>query len=462
MDRKILVVDDKKTELEVMVEALQKVGYRVFPASGGQEALNLFEDINPDVIITDLKMPDIDGMELLKTVTGANPYTQVILITAYPNAEDTVRASDIGAFFYLPKPISIGILRETVKRALENQDLRIQNVHLQEQVDEKYGFANILGNSKPMQEIFQTIKLVAPTRATVLISGDSGTGKELIARAIHNNSPRKKKLFQPVNCAAIPKDLLESELFGHEPGSFTGAIGRRRGYFELADGGTILLDEIGEMSIEMQAKLLRVLEDREFMRVGGTQMIKSDVRIISATNRNIEKAMKNGDFREDLYYRLSGFIINVPPLREHREDIPILVYAFIQQFSEENKKKVTKITRPAMELLTKYDWPGNVRELRNEIEKAVIICNSNTIDVNDLSDKIGNAQHQETTLDVKIGMAMDEIEKIAIQKTLIETGGNKTRAADILKIPLRTFYRMLDKYGLSINSKNKKESSKIT
>ncbi|MFQ6115678.1 MAG: sigma-54-dependent transcriptional regulator [bacterium] len=462
MDKKILVVDDKKSELEAMVEALQKMGYRVFPASGGQEALNLFEDVNPDVIITDIKMPDIDGMELLKTVTGANPYTQVILITGYPKAEDTVKAADIGAFFYLPKPISIAILRETVKRALENQDLRIQNVHLQQQVDEKYGFSNILGNSKPMQEIFRTIKLVAPTRATVLISGDSGTGKELIARAIHNNSPRKKNLFQPVNCAAIPKDILESELFGHEPGAFTGAIGRRRGYFELADGGTIFLDEIGEMSSDMQVKLLRVLEEREFMRIGGTQMIKADVRIISATNKNLDKAMKDGDFREDLYYRLSGFTINVPPLRERREDIPILVYAFIQQFSEENEKRVTKITRPAMELLTKYDWPGNVRELRNEIEKAVIVCNSNTIDVDDLSGKIGNTQRQEMTLDVKVGMAMDEIEKVAIQKTLLETGGNKTRAADILKIPLRTFYRMLDKYGLSGNSKNKEESSKTT
>jgi transcriptional regulator with PAS, ATPase and Fis domain len=254
---------------------------------------------------------------------------------------------------------------------------------------------------------------------------------------------------------------LESELFGHEPGAFTGAIGRRRGYFELADGGTILLDEIGEMSPDMQVKLLRVLEEREFMRIGGNQIIRADVRIISATNRNLEAAMTDGEFREDLYYRLSGFIINVPPLREHREDIPILVYAFIQQFSEENDKKVTKITRPAMELLTQYDWPGNVRELKNEIEKAVIVCNSNTIDVDDLSDKLGNMQRQETTLDVKVGMAMDEIEKVAIQKTLLETGGNKTRAADILKIPLRTFYRMLDKYGLPGNSKDKEEKKNL-
>jgi len=453
-NKKILVVDDRESELEPMVEALQKAGYRVFPASGGKEALTLFEDINPDVIITDIKMPDIDGMKLLKTVTGANPYTQVILVTGFPKAEDTLKAADIGAFFYLPKPISINILRETVNRALENQDLRIQNVQLQEQVDEKYGFSNILGNSKPMQEIFRTIKQVAPYKATVLITGESGTGKELIARAIHNNSPRKKKLFQPVNCASIPKDLLESELFGHEPGAFTGAIGKRQGYFELADSGTVLLDEIGEMSPDMQAKLLRVLEEREFMRVGGSEMIKVDVRIISATNRNLEEAMKEGDFREDLYYRLGGFTINVPPLKERREDIPILVYAFIQQFSEENAKKVTKITRPAMELLTKYDWPGNVRELRNEIEKAVIVCDSNIIDVSDLSDKIGKAQYQETVLDVKVGMTMDEIEKAAIRKTLLEAGGNKTRAADILKIPLRTFYRMLKRHGLSENSKN--------
>ena len=448
-EKKILVVDDRQSERAAMVEALQKIGYRVFSAADGQEALNLFEDVNPDVIITDLRMPDsdIDGMELLKSVTGANPHTQVILVTAYPNAEDTVQAADVGAFFYLPKPISIGILRETVKRALENQDLRIQNVVLQEQVDEKYGFSNILGNSKPMQEIFRTIKLVAPTRATVLITGESGTGKELIARAIHNNSPRKTKPFQPVNCTAISKDILESELFGHEAGAFTGAINRRQGYFELADCGTIFLDEIGEMSLEMQVKLLRVLEEREFMRVGGTQTIKVDVRVISATNKNLETAMEEGSFREDLYYRLSGFTIHVSLLKERREDIPILVYAFIQQFSNENQKKVTKITRPAMELLTKYDWPGNVRELRNEVEKAVIVCDSNTIDVDDLSDKIHTAGALDTVLDAKVGMTMDEIEKVALQKTLLTTGGNKTRAADILKIPLRTFYRMLEKHG---------------
>ncbi len=439
------MVDDNKTELETMVEILKKSEYRVFSASGGREALYIFEDIDPDVIITDKKMPDVDGMELIKLVTKANSHTQLILITGYASGDDSLKATDAGAL-YLPKPFGADTLRTVVKRALDKQKLRVQNVSARS--DGELGFSNILGNSKAMQEIFRTIRLVAPTRATVLILGESGTGKELIARAIHDNSPRKKKNFIPVNCAAIPKELLESELFGHERGAFTTAVSQRRGRFELAHGGTLFLDEIGEMSVDMQAKLLRVVEEREFTRIGGNESIKVDVRVISATNKNLEQAMEDGKFRVDLFYRLNAFTITIPPLRERREDIPIMVYAFMQEFSKEYDKPVTKITRPAMELLINYDWNGNVRELRNEIGKAIIFCDSDTLDVKNFDDKVRSAEHKEASLDVKVGMTMDEIEKEALAKTLLETSGNKKRAAEMLKIPLRTFHRRLEKYGI--------------
>jgi len=445
MDEKILVIDDNKTELEAMVETLKKSGYLVFSAPGGKDALYLIEDVDPDVIITDKKMPYVDGIELINTVAKANSHTQLILITGYASGDDALKVMKAGAL-YLPKPFSPDTLRTVVKRALDKQKLRVRDVSVQS--DGKLGFSNILGNSKAMQEIFRTIRLVAPTRATVLVRGESGTGKELIAKAIHDNSPRKNKKFTAVNGAAIPKELMESELFGHARGAFTTAVSRQKGRFELAHGGTLFLDEIGEMSVDMQVKLLRVLEEREFTRIGGDNTIKVDVRIISATNKDLEQAMEDSKFREDLFYRLNGFTITVPPLRKHREDIPIMVYAFMQEFSKEYDKPVTKITRPAMELLINYDWNGNVRELKNEIGKAIILCDSDTLDVKNFDDRIRTAEHKEAPLDVKVGMTMDEIEKEALAKTLLETSGNKKRAAEILKIPLRTFHRRLEKHGL--------------
>ena len=445
MDEKILVVDDDKNQLEAMVEILKKSAYRVFSAPEGKDALYLIEDVDPDVIITDKRMPYIDGIELINTVAKSNSHTQLILITGYASGDDALKAMEAGAL-YLPKPFSPDTLRRVVKRALDKQKLRVQDVSAQP--DGKSGFSNILGNSKAMQEIFRTIRLVAPTRATVLICGESGTGKELIAKAIYDNSPRKNENFTAVNCAAIPKELMESELFGHERGAFTTAVRRQKGRFELANGGTLFLEEIGEMSVDMQIKLLRVLEEREFTRIGGDETIKVDVRIISATNKNLEQAIEDGELREDLFYRLNGFTITVPPLRERREDIPIMVFAFIQQFSKEHDKPVAQITRPAMGLLINYDWNGNVRELRNEIERAIILCDSDTLDVKNFDDRIRTAEHQVAPLDVEVGMTMAEIEKEALAKTLLETSGNKKRAAEILKIPLRTFYRMLEKYGL--------------
>jgi len=446
MDEKILVVDDDKNELNAMVEILKRSGYTVFSASDGKEALRNFEEIDPDVVITDKKLPgEVDGMKLIEAVTKANSHTQLILVTGYASGDDSLKATDAGAF-YLPKPFSADTLRTAVKRALDRQKLRIQDVSLES--NGKLGFSNIIGNAKVMQEIFRTIRVVAPTTATVLIQGDSGTGKELIARAIHDNSPRKEKGFIPVNCAAIPKELMESELFGHERGAFTNAVVTREGKFKLADGGTLFLDEIGEMSVDMQVKLLRVLEEQEFTRVGGNETIKVNVRIISATNKNLEQAMQDDEFREDLFYRLKGVTINLPPLRERREDIPSMVFAFMKEFNQEYDKSVTKITRSAMELLINYDWNGNVRELKHEIARAILLCDSDKLDVGDFDDRIRAAEHQTKPLDVNVGMTMDEIEKEALAKTLLETSGNKKRAAEILNIPLRTFYRKLKEHGL--------------
>lgn len=445
MDEKILVVDDNKNELEAMVETLKKSGYLVFSASDGREALYTFEDIDPDVIITDKKMPGVNGMELIDAVTKANSHTQLILITGYVSGDDSLKATDAGAL-YLPKPFSPDTLRTVVKRALDGQKLRVRNGSAP--ADDKYGFANIIGNAKAMQEIFRTIRKIAPTTATVLIRGETGTGKELIAKAIHETSPRKNKKFVPVNCAAIPKDLLESELFGHERGAFTSAVVSREGKFKLADGGTLFLDEIGEMDPEMQVKILRVLEEREFTRIGGDELIRVDVRVISATNKNLEQAMQDGEFREDLFYRLKGVTITIPPLRERREDIPSMIFAFMKEFNQEYDKSVTKITRSAIELLINYDWNGNVRELKHEIARAILLCDSDKLDMADFDDRIRAAEHQAKSLDVNVGMTMDEIEKEALAKTLLETSGNKKRAAEILNIPLRTFYRKLKEHGL--------------
>lgn len=452
MKRRILVVDDDPSDLDVIAESLERVGHEVVRAESGGKALKLIESENFNLIITDLKLPDMDGMEILRRAKNEIPHVQVIVLTGYGTIEGAVEAMRSGAFHFLQKPVDIVILRETVKRALEKQELELRNIYLMEQAQERYRFENLIGKSKAMQEIFRQIKRVAPTRANVLIIGETGTGKELIARAIHQHSPRRDKPFVAVNCAAIPKELLESELFGHEKGAFTGAVRQKAGYFELADGGTLFLDEIGDMSPNLQAKLLRAIETREFWRVGGTRPIEVDVRIIAATNRDLEEAVKKGEFREDLYYRLKVFTIKVPPLRERREDIPLLVHHFIREICEQNGMKPLKITREAMDKLISYDWPGNVRELRNVIESVIITAASDVIDVDDLPEEIrgdrGKAEEDDSRIDVRVGMSMDEIEKEAIRKTLQLTGGNKTKAASILKIGLRTLYRKIKQYGL--------------
>ena len=461
MNPRILVVDDKPASVQVVVEVLEREGYEVLSASSGREALKSLNEENIDVVITDEKMPDISGTEVLKYVRDNHPYTQVILLTAYGTVDSTAEAMSTGAFYYLTKPPKIDILRQTVKNALEKRTLFLQNINLREQLGDKFGFANIIGTSKPMMNLFDTIRRVAPTNAIALITGETGVGKDLIANAIHNQSRRNGKPFKPVNCATLYRELLESELFGHEKGSFTGATTRRIGVFEQADGGTLFLDEVGEMGLETQVKFLRVLEGHEFTRLGGDKPIQVDVRIIAATNKDLQEAVQNKEFRSDLYHRLNRFPFSVPPLRDRREDIPLLVSAFIKNFSREHERPVTRITVEAMDYLQEGEWKGNVRELQNVIEKAVILAPADIIELKDLAPEFEGvtpiAPPSSDDIVGRVGMAIDDIEKKAIEKTLEETDGNRTEAAKMLNISLSTLYRRLRFYGILNKADGEKE-----
>jgi DNA-binding NtrC family response regulator len=435
----VLIIDDDKPTLEAMSDALITQGYEVISKSSGKEALKAMQEKKFDVVLTDLKMPDIDGMDILKAAKDMDPHAQVILITAHGSIDTAVEAMRAGAADFIEKPVkNLKELRDKTKKAIErqiqsikeqnvtlqnqNMVLQNQNTVLQQQINEKFGFSNIIGNSKPMHDIFDQLRLVAPTKANVLIYGETGTGKELIAHAIHSNSPRKDKPFIPINCAAISSSLLESELFGHEKGAFTGAIKQRQGAFELANEGTLLLDEVSEMSVETQAKFLRVGEDQQFMRLGGTKPISVDIRIISATNKDLAKEIETRRFREDLYYRLKVITVNIPPLRQRKEDIPLLIHAFINEFSKENNKNVIKVEKETLDKMVSYDWPGNVRELRNCIESMVIMSQSDTLKINDLPFIMRDIPIL-TIESSMIGISIDEMEKEAIKRVLEITNG---------------------------------------
>ncbi len=443
----ILVADDEKNIREGLREALALDGYEVATAADGREALDAVSRGAVDLLITDLKMPRLSGEELLKNVTAQYPTMPVIILTGHGTIESAVQAMHDGAYDFLTKPVNLDRLSLLVKRALANRELAVQNRAMQEELERRSGFASIIGRSAEMKQVFEMVRQVAPSRSSVLITGESGSGKEMIAEALHYNSPRKDKSFIKLHCAALTESLLESELFGHEKGAFTGAIARKRGRFELAHLGTLFLDEIGEINQNVQIKLLRVLEEKRFERVGGEETIEVDVRLIAATNRDLKEAIGKGAFREDLYYRLNVVNIHIPPLRERKEDIPLLVAAFLKEFSQENGKPMEGIDAKARLALYNYSWPGNVRQLRNSIESAVVLAKGSTITMEDLPPNI-RGESGGDSLRLPLGASLADVEKEVIRSTLAREGGNKSRTAEILGIGRKTLHRKIEEYGL--------------
>jgi len=443
----ILVADDEKNIREGLREALMLDGYEVFLAADGKEALEALERGEIDLIVTDLKMPRLSGEELLRKVSAQYPTIPVIILTGHGTIESAVQAMHDGAYDFLTKPVNLDRLSLLVKRALGNRELALQNRALQEELERRSQFSNIIGRSAEMRQVFELVRQVAPARTSVLITGESGVGKEMIAEALHYNSPRRDKPFIKLHCAALTETLLESELFGHEKGAFTGAIARKRGRFELAHLGTLFLDEIGEINQTVQIKLLRVLETKSFERVGGEETVEVDVRLIAATNRDLTQAIAKGSFREDLYYRLNVVNIHIPPLRERKDDIPLLMAAFLREFSRENGRTIEGIDPKARRALTNYSWPGNVRQLRNSIESAVVLCKGNVITPEDLPPGIRGEQGGEAVR-LSVGSTLAEAEKEIIRSTLAREGGNKSRAAEVLGIGRKTLHRKLQEYGI--------------
>jgi DNA-binding NtrC family response regulator len=439
---------------------LEEEGYEVEVALSGKEAFEKMKAHPFDIVITDLKMPGIGGMEILKTFRKEYPDSIIIMITGFSTVETAVEAMKLGAFDYIPKPFTPDEVSIVVKKAIEKKSLMLENIYLRQELQEKYGFHNIVGKSKKMQEIYRIIGKVAMTDSTVLITGQSGTGKELIARAIHFNSPRREKQFVPVDCAVLSENLLESELFGHVRGSFTGAVTTKPGLFEVADGGTVFLDEVGNISISIQAKLLRVLQEREFTPVGGTKAKKVDIRLIAATNKDLEKMIKEEVFREDLYYRLNIVPLYLPALKERQEDIPLLAVHFLKKYAEEMGKAIKGFTPEAMERLMRYPWPGNVRELENVIERTVVMIDDEMIRVEHL---ILPGQQEKEILENQIPMtsgelkeikkqvrekAVEEIERAFILSALERHQWNVTRAAEEVGMLRPNFQALMRKYNL--------------
>ncbi len=451
----VLVVDDEKDMVDMIARTLKKDDYVVQTTSDGDKAIEKIRGNHYDLVITDLKMPKVSGMEILKEAKRVSAETNVIMITGYATISSAVEAMKQGAFDYIPKPFSKDELNIVAKRVFEYKRLIDENQHLRDELEGKYDFHNILGVSAAMKEVFETIDMVARTNSTVLIHGESGTGKELVARAIHYRSDRHENPFVKLNCAAVPEGLMESELFGHEKGAFTGAVRKTKGRFERADGGTLLLDEISEMSYNLQAKLLRVLQEREFERVGDGATQRVDVRILTTTNRNLKEEIKEKRFREDLYYRLNVVPIYLPPLRERKEDIPILIENFLHRFCYDNGVEMKTIDKKGMKLLVERNWPGNVRELEHTIERAVVLSRGEDIDPKLLEpeDTMGSGGEMQDFADADI--TIDEMERRMIMKTLERENGNKTQTAKVLGISVRTLRNKLNRYG-----KEKKKTTK--
>ena len=450
MKRSILIVDDEKNIRNGLAMAMELEGYESLTAEDGASAWALMGKKDVDLVITDLRMPNLSGEQLLQKITSAYPRLPVIILTGHGTIETAVDAMRRGAIDFFTKPVELDRLSLVVKKALSTTDLYAEHEKLKAEVatlKARNRYDRIVGKSQKMVALMETVAQVAPTRASVLITGESGVGKELVADALHELGTRSKGPFIKVHCAALSESLLESELFGHEKGSFTGAIAQKKGRFELADGGTIFLDEIGEINATIQVKLLRVLQEKEFERVGGEKPIQVDVRIVCATNRDLLKEIEKGNFREDLYYRLNVVHLNVPPLRERKDDIPLLMTTFLSQFNKENEKGLEGFSNGAKKALLSYEWPGNIRELRNCIESAVVLSRSSVIEVEDLPPSVRLADRS-SQLSLDVGITLAEAEKHLIMSTLVMCGGNKTRAAEVLGIGRKTLHRKLQEYQI--------------
>ncbi|HET6423863.1 MAG TPA: sigma-54 dependent transcriptional regulator [Planctomycetaceae bacterium] len=452
---RVLIVDDDEAHAQAVAEALARVGYECVVANSGKRAETLIESENFDVIVTDLVMEDVDGMEILRKAKEELPEAEVILLTGHASVKSALAAGQLGAHNLLTKPVDIQELRVAVEKASMRVRLLRKNLELSRRLDEKFGFEGVIGNSPAMQKVIDKLRSLAPTDSTVLIQGESGTGKEIVARALHQNSERKNKPFVPLNIAALPESTLESELFGHEAGAFTGAVTRRVGKFEYANGGTLFLDEVGEMPMPTQVKLLRVLEDRKITRLGSNEEMEINVRLVAATNAELQEMVKKGAFRKDLYYRISVVSIFLPPLTERRGDIPLLIEHFLKQVAGSRKRPLPTVTKPVQQALMAYSWPGNIRELRNVVESMVVQDTDGRLELDDLPPDIAPlGQHVDGEdgmahgADGLIGHPLTDVEKYYIQRALELTAGKRDEAAKLLGIGERTLYRKIKEYDL--------------
>ncbi|MEM1202446.1 MAG: sigma-54 dependent transcriptional regulator [Acidobacteriota bacterium] len=454
----ILIIDDEEVLQDILTSLVQQEGWNALNATTGEEGLRLLDTEDVDLVLLDLMLPGMSGMEVLRQIRHQDPDMVVVIITAFSSIEGAIEAMREGAFHYIPKPFKNQEVLLTLRKGLEQRRLTQENRELKQQLRQRYGFDNIIGKSKPMQKVFELIRLAAPSKSNILVLGESGTGKELVAKAIHHHSRRADGPFVTVNSGSMPHDLLESNLFGHEKGAFTGAIAAKQGLFEVASGGTIFFDEIGNIPLDTQAKLLRVIQEKEFMRLGGVETLRVDVRILAATNADIEEAVKEGDFREDLYYRLNVITVDLPRLRRRTEDIPLLVRHFLAKYAEENEKEISAVTPQAMELLLDYAWPGNVRQLENVIERAVVLSTQDTIDVDLLPP---NVREPRLAAAPPAGLpssgssfkeAVAAYERQLIVRALRSADGVQKRAAELLKVKPTTLHEMMKRLKISADS----------
>jgi two-component system response regulator PilR (NtrC family) len=453
----VLVVDDEEVLQDVLTTLVKREGHLPIPARTGEEALTILDREEVDLVLLDLMLPGMSGMEVLQRIRATDPDQVVVVITAYSSIEGAIQAMRLGAFHYIPKPFKNEEVLHTLRKGLDQRRLTTENRVLRAQLRERFGFHQLIGRSKPMQQVFELIQLAAPSKSNILILGDSGTGKELVAKAIHHHSRRATGPFITVNSGSMPPDLLESNLFGHVKGAFTGAISSKKGLFELADGGSIFFDEIGNVPVDTQAKLLRVMQEKEFMRLGGVETLKADVRIIAATNADLEEEVKANRFREDLFYRLNVITIPLPPLRDRVEDIPLLTYHFLKRYAQENEKRLRDIAPGAMQRLMEYHWPGNVRELENVMERAVVLSSSEVLDEELLPPQVRRPSERLASAElpsngVSFRDAVRNYERRLILRALEASGGVQKHAAELLKLKPTTLHEMMKRLDISLEN----------